>query len=249
MTVAAILGLDTAAGAYLARLLGARGISVRGTGGAALLGELGIADDVPLADSATTAAIGADLVFDLRGNGDATIELIARMRQQRVFVAVEPTDITLIMALAAVRADGRFVATGRLYPNESRLGPGTSSVARIVAAAAAGHDPDPVDLATSSDCGWTPEYVDAMARMLALQTAADLTIATGRLLAGSDVARVAFRWFGRGESPNAGGLGMAGNPAAVHAALGWRAVTVGDDLVKVLCEAIGGRTSLPGNYR
>jgi GDPmannose 4,6-dehydratase len=234
MTIAAVLGLDTAAGAYLARLLGARGVTVRGTGGAALLDRLGIAGDVVLVESATAAVLGADLVFDVRGSADAAVELLALTRHQRVFVAVDPGDAELIATLAAARTEGRFVATGRVYPNESRLGPGTSPVARIVAAAAAGNTPDPDDLASTTDCGWTPEYVDAMARLLALPTAADLTIATGVSIPGTRVARVAAAYFGRSAPP-------ASKAALQEVVLdssvpGWRAITVGDDLVNVLSE-------------
>lgn len=234
MTTAAVLGLETAAGAYLARLLGARGMAVRGTGGATLLARLGIAGDVVLAESATAAVLGADLVFDVRGSAAAVVEVLASTRQQRVFVAVDPADTELIATLAAARADGRFVATGRVHPNESRLGPGTSPVARIVAAAAAGNDPDPDDLATTTDCGWTPEYVDAMARMLALTAAADLTIATGRLLTGSEVARVAAAYFGRTTPP---AIVTARHDVVPSPGFpGWRAITIDDDLVTVLCE-------------
>lgn len=226
--IAAILGLDTAAGAYLARLLGARGYAVRGTGGPELLARLGVADDITQVDDVRTAVAGASEIYDLRG--DSTDVVLALGGHGRVFTVAD-----------SVAIDGRFVATGRVYPHESRLGPGTSPVARIVAAAAAGADPDPADLATSTDCGWTAEYVDAMWRMLQRPAPASLTIATGRLLNGADVARVACAYFERPlPRPVRSEPGIAGDPAPAAAALGWRAVTWGDDLVTVLCEGAAG---------
>lgn len=238
MATAGILGLDTAAGAYLARLLDARGYAVRGTGGGALLDRLGIAGDVTYDDRPMG---DVDELYDLRGDPVATRVLLAEPIRARIFVAVDPGDAAGIAALvAAKRAAGRFVATGRVYPNESRLGPGTSPVARIVAAAAAGIDPDPADVATATDCGWTAEYVDAMRLTLRQPRPGDVTVASGRLLTGADVARVAAAYFKRpapAAVPVSGGA--AGDPGTA-AALGWRAITVGDDLVTVLCEGAAG---------
>lgn len=233
-TTAAVLGLDTAAGAYLARLLGARGYAVRGTGGRELLARLGVADDVTQVDDPAAAIAGADEVYDLLGDLVATERLLALGGSARVFVATAPTAMP-------PWAQGRFVATGRVYPHESRFGPGTSPVARIVAAAASGVAPDPADVATSTDCGWTAEYVDAMWRMLQRPAPEMLAIATGRLLSGNDVARVASAYFKRqAPAPVGDAPGDRGDPAPAAAALGWRAVTWGDDLVTVLCEGAAG---------
>lgn len=230
---AAILGLDTAAGAYLARLLGARGYAVCGTGDTALLARLGVADDVTQVDD--VAAVAADELYDLRGDPAATADLLALGVPTRVFVALDADGPT------PSAAPGRFVATGRVYPHESRFGPGTSAIARIVAAAATGVDPDPADLATSTDCGWTAEYVDAMWRMLQRPVPESLAIATGRVLGGNDVARVAAAYFKRAAPAGVPvPAGIAGDPAPAAAALGWRAVTWGDDLVTVLCEGAAG---------
>jgi hypothetical protein len=229
MKTAAILGLDTAAGAYLARLLGARGYAVRGSGEPALLAQLGIADDV-VRDDDVAAAIEADEIYDLRGDAAATADLLALGGTGRVFIAVAPGS-------EVPTTTDRFVAAAWAYPNESRLGPGTSSVARIVAAAAAGVAADPADLATSIDCGWTAEYVDAMWRLLQRPKPETLAIATGRLLLGSTVARIAYAYFKRPAPMHVAPVpGIAGDPAPAAAALGWRAVTWGDDLVTVLCE-------------
>lgn len=230
MKTAAILGVDTAAGAYLARLLGARGYAVRGTGGAALLARLGVADDVVHADTVAAAIADAGEIYDLRGDPATTADLLALGGAGRLLLAVDAEGVP-------PPTDERFVAIARLQPHESRLGPGTSSVARIVAAAAAGVDPDPADLATSTDCGWTAEYVDAMWRMLQRPTPETLDIATGHLLSGNDVARIAAAYFKRAMPPEVATVpGGAGDPAPAATALGWRAVTWGDDLVTVLCE-------------
>ncbi|UAJ10384.1 hypothetical protein [Polymorphobacter megasporae] len=232
---AAILGLDTAAGAYLARLLGARGYVVRGTGDKDLLTRLGVADDVTQADEAAEAISGANEIYDLRGDVAASADLFALGGTARVFIAADP-------GTTVAKPDGRFVAIGHVYPHESRFGPGTTAVARIVAATAAGIDPYPADLATATDCGWTPEYVDAMWRMLQRPAAEVLEIATGRLLTGEYVARVAAAYFKRPAAKTAALIaivhGDAGNPGPASSALGWRAVTWGEDLVTVLCEGI-----------
>lgn len=243
---AAILGLDTAAGAYLARLLGARGYIVRGTGGPALLMQLGVADDVARPGTVADAIAGAGEIYDLRGDAAAAADVLALGGGQRLFVAVDPGDEPLIATLAAARTD-RFVATGRVYPHESRLGPGTSPVARIVAAAAADRAPDPADLASATDCGWTPEYVDAMWRLLHCPRPLDATIATGRTITGTAVAAVASRWFGHGIGDASPATTDDTRPADLGAPPpDWRPVTWGPDLVTVLCE---GMTSARGATR
>jgi hypothetical protein len=233
---AAILGLDTAAGAYLARLLGARGYVVRGTGGTDLLARLGVADDVTQVDDVADAIAGANEIYDLRGDIAATADLLALGGTARVFVAADPKTAASIPAPAPKDC---FVAVGVVYPHESRLGPGTSPVARIVAATAAGFEPDPADLAAATDCGWTAEYVDAMWQMLQRPAGEVLAIATGRVLTGGEVARIAAVYFKRAEPPataEATAAGTAGDPGPAAVALGWRAVTWGDDLVTVLCD-------------
>ena len=232
---AAILGLDTAGGAYLARLLGARGYVVRGTGGTDLLVRLGVADDVTQSNDVADAIAGANEIYDLRGDVAASADMLALGGTARVFIAAA-------VGIAVARPEGRFVAIGHIYPHESRLGPGTSPVARIVAAIAAGIDPDPADLATATDCGWTAEYVDAMWRILQRPAAEVLEIATGHLLTGEDVARVAAAYFKRPAAEIVGSAktahGIAGNPGPASSALSWRAVTWDEDLVTVLCEGV-----------
>lgn len=97
VTRAAILGLDTAAGAYLARLLNARGYLLSRNVGPALLAELRVAGAVVGADAprAGVAEIGAQEVYDLRENsvggvGNPVAELIAVSGAARTFIAVAP---------------------------------------------------------------------------------------------------------------------------------------------------------------
>lgn len=254
---ALILGLDTAAGAYLARLLDARGYQVAGTGGGDLLDRLGIGGDVLLHDEASaalTAASRPDEIYDLRYAPAATAALLAIAGSARVFAAASPGTASDAVArardvVARARDAGRFAVTGTVFPHESRLGPGTSPVARIAAAAFAGSQPDAADLASVTDCGWTPEYVDAMARMLQQPKPADFAIATRRALSGVEAARHAFEYFGRDASRFTDGPGTAtafgdaaangiGDPGPAAAVFGWRAVTWGRDLVRVLCEGV-----------
>lgn len=244
---ALILGVDTADGAYLARLLGARGYRLWGTGGPGLIEELGIAADVVRHNSigAAVSDARADEVYDLRPLGRyraaATVELLRILGRERLFSAGSSAPDAASAAIAAARANGRFAVTGHLFDRESRLGPGTSPVARIVVAARAGAEPSANDLDTVSDCGWTPEYVDAMWRMLQRAKPADFTISTGRALGGHEVARHAFAYFGR-DATRFGGDAMAteafGDPGPARADLGWRAATWGRDLVRTLCEGL-----------
>lgn len=237
---ALILGVDTAAGAYLARLLAMRGYRLFGSGADFNLIKLGIAADVVRGDdvAALLADARADEVYDLRGDATATAALLDARASARVFVAVDGIA-ALPRSVLQARDAGRFVVVGRMFPNESRLGPGTSFVARVVAAAAVGADPAPDDLTAVADCGWTPEYVDAMWRMLQRAAPADFTIATGHAIGGNDVARHAFAYFGRDVARFTGATpadAPLGDPGATRADLGWSATTWGRDLVRTLCE-------------
>lgn len=102
---------------------------------------------------------------------------------------------------------------------------------------ARGSEVDAADLATSTDCGWTAEYVDPLWRLLQRPAAGEAAVATGTLLSGSEAARAAATFFGR-EPPAAvvAAAGEAGDTARASAALDWRAITHGADLVAVLCE-------------
>lgn len=253
---AVILGLDNQDGAYLARLLLARSYRVRGaaTQGGTALTRLGIADDVTVTDQ-LDAALFADAteVYDLRGPGttrtDDTVRLLDLLPEQTRLFSAGPgaeADVATILVEAA-RDRGRFAVTGWLFERESRLGTGGSPLARIIAAAFAGDDIADADLATATDCGWAPEYVDAMWRMLQRPTAADYVLGTGRPLHGVDAARHAFDYFKRSYSrfvASAHATIAVADTAPARTELGWSATTWGRDLVRTLCEGLaeqGGR--------
>jgi len=253
--IASILGLDTPAGAYLARLLLARGYRVAGTaaGPTAGLAKLGVVSEVALYPDAVAALTTSPAeVYDLRGPGPArtgdtaTLLTLLDGRPARLFSAgpgPAPDDATALIEQA--RDNGMFAVTGRLFAHESRLHNDSSPVARIVAAIAAGVAPAAGDLATAADYGWTAEYVDPMWRLLQQLSAADVVIATGRLLSGGDVARYAAEYFGREvalpSDIEPAVTASAGDPAATRQALGWSATTWGRDLVRLLCEGVAGQ--------
>ena len=228
---ALILGLDTAAGAYLARLLGARGYRVGGTGGSDLIDRLGTAaDTVPQGDRVQAAAL-ADEVYDLREPTGDCAGLLTATGAARIFIPVGADDGAQMTMVEAARTRGRFVATARIGAHESRLGPGTSPLGRIVAAASVGAAASPADVASVTDCGWTPDFVEAIARLLAASAGIDDVIVTGQTIAGTDAARIAAGWF-RGERLPASKA--KGTPNAS----GWRAAAVGGEVVEILCEGI-----------
>ncbi len=256
---AAILGLDTPAGAYLARLLLARGYRVAGTAAGPLTGlaKLGVADEVALyPDVAAALQATPAEVYDLRGPGPArttaTGELLTLLagRPAKLFSAgPAPASDEATTLIEEARRGGMFAVTGRMFAHESRLSEDTSPLTRIVAAVAVGNAPIADDLATAADCGWTAEYVDPMWRMLQQPVAADVVIATGRLLSGSDVARYAAEYFGRElELPPVAAPGHAagaGDTAAARQVLGWGAATWGRDLVRLLCEGASASQQAP----
>ena len=162
MTHALILGVGGQDGAYLARLLIARGISVAGSlrsdRGRANLAELGIADDVTLHPDADVAALIAATaprdIYDLRGPapGEAidVAAIAARTRalldaagSARVLVAGGGGDTAFadnfsaakaaVSALVAeARNGGRFAVTALLSEHASRLSRG-STAAQLIA--------------------------------------------------------------------------------------------------------------------
>lgn len=252
---AAILGLDTPTGAYLARLLLARGYRVAGTAAAPVTGlaTLGVADQVALyADlGAALQTIPAE-IYDLRGPGPAraadTAALLALIdgRPVRLFSAGPgPAPDEAAASIEKARQNNIFAVTGRMFAHESRLSPNASPVTRIVTALAADTDLDASDLAAAADYGWTAEYVDPMWRMLQQTSAADVVIATGRLLSGADVARHAAEYFGRELAsrglPAPVTAASPGDPAPARQALGWSAATWDRDLVRLLCEGAAER--------
>lgn len=229
MPNATIIGLDTPAGTYLARLLRARNYAVTGTAAdpgaaAAMLAALG-ADEVRL----TPAPVAADEVYLLNGSVSA-----GALTGGRLLVALAPgADAGDV---AALRAEGRFVAGGVVHDHASRLDPGHWAVA-ICAAVRDSRAPDlPAD-DRQHDLGWTPEYVDAMWRLLQLPVAADAHIASGFGLSRRDVARHAAEFFKR-EMTLPDDAAEASVPGPIPEIAGWRAFTYGRDLVRTLCEGL-----------
>lgn len=234
MTSAFIAGLDTPAGAYLARLLRARGYAVAGTArdgdaAQAMLATLG-ADEVSLVATPDEPAPREAYLLDGR------VALADLWPTARVFVAAGPHGDD--GAAAAARAAGRFVVAGALYGHASRLDPPDSLPLAVIAAVRDGRPVALPDRDVRHDLGWTPEYVDAMWRMLQAPVAADAVIASGFGLGGRDIALHAAEYFKRTpDLPPAGPAPPAelGDPAAL-AGLGWRAFTHGRELVRTLCE-------------
>lgn len=271
MTRALILGVGGQDGAYLARLLLARGLAVSGTsrGGDGLwrLAELQARDSVAmhvLREDGDIAALVADAapdqIYDLRGPApyepvDAE-RLLARTRA--LLDAVAGRDIRLVVAAAgadtafstafvaarswvtdlitAARDDGGFFVTARLSEHESRLS-GPSTATRLIAQVQAAAQGGMLDLAAPGrghDWGWSPEYVDALWRMLQADHPADAAVATGTLLTEQEFVRHACDYFG---------LAVASRAASAppqwpvgDGPPGWRAFTHGRDLVRTLCE-------------
>jgi len=94
-------------------------------------------------------------------------------------------------------AYGLFACSGILFNHESPLRPERFVTRKIVAAAGriARGSPERLrlgNLAVYRDWGWAPEYVEAMWRMLQLEEARDLVIATGVSHALEDFVAAAF---------------------------------------------------------
>lgn len=268
--VCLIIGLDNHVGAYLARLLDARGVALAGIGDPYLLSRLGIADSVAYVspDDVAAAARTARLVFAISDGTAARADIIAESlgsasattAPQRV---VHVADVAALDA-PVVRETLRRVAQARtgggietvnalLEAHDSRLGPADSLLARITTTAWRAAQ---TDQSTASqlvipetgprDWGWTPEYVDAVARLAMRPMPIDLVVASGHLLSASDIAKHAFAHFRRNAADHvrivgAGAAVASVDPAPVKAATGWSASTYGRDLVRAICEGAADR--------
>ncbi len=98
-------------------------------------------------------------------------------------------------------AYGLFACSGLLFNHESPLRPARFVTQKIVRGAAdiAEKRSDQLPLGNldiSRDWGWSPEYVEAMLRMLDLDAPQDLVIATGEMHAIREFAEAAFSYFG-----------------------------------------------------
>lgn len=149
-------------------------------------------------------------------------------------------------------AYGLFACSGILFNHESPLRPVRYVTQKIVRGAAdiAERKTDSLELGTLSiarDWGWAPEYVDAMARMLAHDQPEDFVIATGEAHRLEDFVGQAFSYFGldwrRHVHGNAALLRPSdiafsvGNPAKAERLLGWRAERRMAEVVAGLAEA------------
>lgn len=271
MPNALILGANAATGAYLARLVQARGtavFAVRDDSDADCMTALGITDDVnpvPAADAVALAATLADAtIFAVNTGSDAQADLVASVlaaaTSARLCHIVDaevlrhhPRLLDQARTIAALRRDdGRPAVNAILHAHDSRLGDPDSLPARIAVAAfraGQGAAPAGIEIAETGprDWGWTAEYVDAIARLAALETPLDLAIGSGHMLTTQDFVDHAFAFFK--ASPD-GHVRVTAAPVAsplpvdtarLKAATSWSASTYGRDLVRALCEGAAAR--------
>lgn len=265
-----IIGVDNHIGAYLARLLDARGVALGGVGDDQLLTRLGIADSVTAIAAADTDKVATDarLVFAV-SDGDAAradeiasalSQVAASSRPARVIHvadvgALDNSNVReTVQRVSAARAGGRVETANVLFQaHDSRLGPPDSLLAQISTAAWRAAQSDaptspPLGIVEPGprDWGWTPEYVDAVARLAARPTLVDLVVASGHLLSAQEMAAHAFAFFRRNAADHVTIIGDGAaiapiNPAPVKAATGWTASTYGRDLVRAICEGAADR--------
>lgn len=157
-------------------------------------------------------------------------------------------------------AYGLFACSGILFNHESPLRPERFVTQKIVKAAcriAAGSS-ETLHLGNLDiyrDWGWAPEYVDAMARMLQLDTPQDFVIATGETHALKDFVAAAFEalnldWHDHVISdpalmrPTDLRISRA-DPSLAAEKLGWRASMHMHDVVRAMVAAEQERTVKP----
>lgn len=259
-----VIGVDNHVGAYLARLLDARGVGkgggLGGVGDHALLSRLGIADAVAGIEAFDAATVAADarLVFAIDDGSAERADLLAAVID-RIGAAVRPPRLLHVADVADLTQPGvrdglrrvqalRGVdaATILLAAHDSRLGRPDTVMAQVIAAAAR-TDAAPASFAETGprDWGWTPEYVDAVQRMASRDRLTDMVVASGHPLTVAEIAEHALVYFRKPAS----GVTVSGNGSATApidttsllAATGWRATTVGGDLVRALCEGASDR--------
>ncbi len=270
--LALIIGADGHLGAYLARLLDARGHAVVATEtGMAqeAFSALGITDSVEaLTDDAAldTAAAAANAVYaiaDGTGGRDAIIDSVVERisglsRPPRLIHVAELANLPAqastrrrIGALAVLRSERRLpMATALLHAHDSRLGSAHSLPARIVAqlhAAAQGEAPPPLEIEDPgpADWGWTAEYVDALSRLAAMERPVDSQVMSGATLNVAEMMAHAGQYFRvdpTGLFVIRGVAAPVPSPAVSLAGVaGWRAMTIGKDLVQTWCEGAASR--------
>ena len=259
-----VIGVDNHVGAYLARLLDARGVGTGGTlggvGDFALLSRLGIAEAAVGIDALDTAAVAANarLVIAINDGGGERADLLAEVigrigataRPPRLLHVADVADLAqpgVRDSLRRVQAlRGVDAATMLLAAHDSRLGGPDTIMAQVIAAAARTDTP-PARFAETGprDWGWTPEYVDAVQRMASRDRLIDMVVASGHSLTIAEITQHALGYFRKAaEGITVIGSGTDTAPidtAPLLAATGWRATTFGRDLVRALCEGAGDR--------
>ena len=260
-----VVGADDHVGAYLARLLAARGETVAVVG-ERLLTALGIAEDVEALrpdEAIGRAAHCATLYVVDTGDGAGEMlfrELLAAVRKAPgrpllinivdiALCARHPDARARVRDLVVQRSEaGARVANALLHRHDSRLGPVDSLPAQIIAHLAdhaAGRHGTPLEIADPGpqDWGWTAEYVDAVQRLTRLERPTDIQIATGRQMTVSEMIAHAAEWFRLDPSGLFRITGTAAatpapavDPARLKAATGWSAGTWGRDLMRTLAE-------------
>ena len=149
-------------------------------------------------------------------------------------------------------AYGLTACSGILFNHESPLRPARFVTQKIVHGA--------IDIAEkraeklrlgnldiARDWGWSPEYVEAMVRMVELPVPEDLVIATGEMHTIGQFADVAFRYFGldwqdyvESDTTLLRPLDIkvsAGNSARAEQVIGWRAQVRFEQMIHNLIEA------------
>lgn len=256
-----VIGVDNHIGAYLVRLLDARGVGgLAGIGGGSLLSRLGIADSVEMIapDDAAAMAAEARLVFAINDGSAERADLIADVID-RIAAKAQPPRLIHVADVADLarpsvrdslqrvrKAPGIEAATILLEAHDSRLGRPDTIMAQVIGAAARADAPSVTFAETGPrDWGWTPEYVDAVQRMATRDRLTDMVVASGHRLTVAEIADHAHGYFRKATAPvTVTGSGSGDNPidtTPLLAATGWRATTVGRDLVRALCEGAGDR--------
>ena len=179
-----VIGIDNHVGAYLARLLDARGVGggLGGVGGSLVTARLGIAEAVVAVAPTDTPRVAAQsrLVFVISDGSAERADLVAETlgaigaaaRPARLLHIAEMADL----AIPVVRDTIRRIATTKrveratllLAAHDSRLGRRDTGMERIISAAADPHATrQKLTIAETGprDWGWTAEYVDAVQRM------------------------------------------------------------------------------------
>jgi GDPmannose 4,6-dehydratase len=271
-----ILGSNSPVGGYLARLLQARGSTVFGVAddnGNDALAALGIADAVNPVSASDAADLATRLsdatIFAINDGSPAQAALVADVLARAAVAGTTPrlahvADAEALRRHPALLEQAKTVAGYRrdrglravnaiLHAHDSRLGSADTLPARITTAAwrAAQGDDEPLDLVETGprDWGWTAEYVDAVARLAALDRPIDLAIGSGHSLDTAEFAKHAFDFFKRDAGQHVRIAPPAVIPAEpeidtarLKAVTGWSASTWGRDFVRALCEGAASRT-------